>query len=111
MKRSKQIKVANQEDAFTEQDRRTMIEARKTAMRIAFEEGSVSADILREKFPGVKTLHRNAIGSIFKTEDFIWNGVKKSKTPERKSGLIGVYRLADEAIAFVSGQYERKKIA
>lgn len=111
MKRSKQIKVPNQEEAFSEQDRRTMIEARKTAMRIAYEEGGVAADVLREKFPGIKLLHRNALGSLFKTEDFIHQGFKKSKTPERRGGIIGTYGLTDEAIAFVEAQYRRKKIA
>jgi hypothetical protein len=100
-----------QPDLFTDQDQQRLVEARKVAMRIAFEEGSVSADLVREKFPLVESIHRNAIGSLFKTKEFIWNGVKKSRTPSRKGGLISVYRLTDEAIAFVEGQYARRKIA
>lgn len=88
-----------------------MIEARKTAMRIAFEEGSVAADILQDKFPGIKLLHRNALGSLFKTDDFVWQGVKKSNSPKRKKSLISVWSLTDEAIMFMEAQYRRRKIA
>lgn len=98
-------------DLFDEIERSRLIEARNVAMRIAFEEGSVSADQVREKFPLVESLHRNAIGSLFKTKDFIWNGVKKSRTPSRKGGMISVYRLTDEAAMMMEGKYNRRKIA
>ena len=100
-----------QSTLFTEQDRLRLLEARKVAMRIAFEEGSVSADLVREKFPLVESIHRNAIGALFKTKDFIWNGVKKSRTPSRKGGLISVYRLTEEAERHMESQYERRKLS
>lgn len=111
MKRSKRSKDPKQQRINFSEEESRLIEARKVAMRIAFEGGTVSADQVREKFPLVESLHKNAIGSLFKSPDFVWNGVKKSRTPSRKGGLISVYRLTEEAISFMAGQYARRKIA
>jgi hypothetical protein len=71
--------------------------ARRAAIRIAKEQGQVSSDEVRRECPITGSVHRKAMGSLFKTKDFIWSGVKKSTTKTRKGGMIGVYTLSDQA--------------
>ena len=103
----KNVKANNQLNAFDVDDAERLRQAREVAMRIAFEEGTVSADVVREKFPVVECLHRNAIGSLFKTNEFEFAGIKKSRTPSRKGGIIMTYRLTNDAEAMVRMNYSR----
>lgn len=97
-----------QPDLFTNEQRRYLEEARRVAMQIAYEQGSVSADDVREKFPTIEVLHRNAIGGLFKTSDFVHRGFKKSSTPSRKGGIICTYGLSENAEKFLRQQFKRK---
>jgi hypothetical protein len=85
---------AIQENLFNSKD--YLEAARKAAVRIARERGSVSFDEVRRECPIPGGFHRNIAGGIFKTKQFIWSGVKKSTTPSRKGGMIGVYTLREQ---------------
>lgn len=85
-----------QQEIFQRESEEWLAAARKVARRIATERGTVSSDDVRKQCPITGGIHRNAVGSIFKTRDFIWTGVKRSSTPSRKAGMIGVYMLRDQ---------------
>lgn len=69
--------------------------ARRVAVRLAREQGSVSADDLRAA--GVETpegVSFNIWGSVFNDSRFVFAGYCKSKRPEAHSNLIRRWSLA-----------------
>ena len=92
---------------FHEQDMKNLTEARNVALQIAYEQGSVAADDVRERCAALHELSRNAIGSLFKTPDFIWQGVKRSRAKKRRGGLISTYILSEEAKCVMVKKFQR----
>lgn len=87
------MRTNRQQDLFKSESNAWLSNARTIAKQIAVQKGFVSSDDVRLRFPLSGAIHRNIVGSLFKTKDFKWNGVKKSTTPSRKGGLISVYTL------------------
>jgi len=68
---------------------------RVQAVKIAREEGCVSADDIRSRFEIPSDVSRNALGSLFKSKEFIWFGTKKSTTPSRAGSIISVWKIKE----------------
>jgi hypothetical protein len=79
-------------DLFTTANEQWLNLARREAVRICQEEGSVSSDDVNKivPFTGVS---RNIIGAIFKGGQFRTIGTKKSTKPSRKGGVIYTWAL------------------
>jgi len=78
---------------FSELSQEWIKEKRIEAIKIAQENGEVSADDIRSRFDIPSYVSHNALGSLFKSKEFIWCGVKKSITPSRAGGMILVWAL------------------
>jgi len=78
---------------FSEASQTFIHRMRQEAIKIAQEQGEVSADDIRQRFEIPSDVSRNALGSLFKSKEFIWKGVKKSITPSRAGGMISVWAL------------------
>ena len=89
MKSTYQMQLFNESQEWLEA-------ARKAAIRIARENGQVSSDDVRKEVPITGAINHNVLGSLFKIKIFRWSGVKKSTTPKRKGGMIGVYTLREQ---------------
>ena len=105
----KRAKDHNQLNAFTSLADDWLRSARDLAKRIAFEEGSVTAEDINRRHPLPSGLHPNTMGKLFSVRDvFRWNGTKKSQTPSRKGGIISIWMLTDEATEQMKAFYYRK---
>ena len=105
MKR-RRFKDPSQDEIFSQEDRRIMVRAREKAIEIAYKDGTVSADKLREEFQDIHAMHTKAIGSIFKVKKiFIASGFKNSTSNSRKGGAIRIYRITDEVRRQKARQY------
>ena len=88
--------MTEQEDLFQGNSKQWLDAARRAALRIARERGQVSSDDVRKECPITGAINKNVSGSIFKTRQFVWSGVKRSTTPSRKGGMISVYTLREQ---------------
>jgi len=72
-------------------------EARQLAMEIAADEGEVSADRLRERYPHLPSASGSAWGALFRTlareGKLLLVGYRPSTTPSSHGRVVGVWRL------------------
>jgi hypothetical protein len=80
---------------FSESSQAFIHRMRDEAVKIAEENGEVSADDIRSRFEIPLDVSRNALGSLFKCSMFAWKGVKRSITPSRAGGMISVWALSN----------------
>jgi len=86
--------MTSQVNFLTEYDRNYLTEARRQAVRIALEEGQVSADKIQKVYPRPGFVNKNVCGGIFKNKGlFRWVGVKKSESLKRNGGMISIWEL------------------
>lgn len=108
MKRSP-VAQKNQMDLLGDEKMQWLSSARIAAQKIAFEDGSVTAEDIRRACPIPGWINKNVMGKLFADrKTFVWNGVKKSSTASRKGGLISVWMLTEEARLHWTSHYTRK---
>lgn len=69
--------------------------ARHVAQGIAEREGEVTADDVREVLAIPVGTHHSVMGALFKEPQWRRIGYRSSSQPQRKAGVIGVWRLQD----------------
>lgn len=92
--------MGKQLDAFSKQKSQEFLERMRTeAVKLATQYGEVSADDIRERHEIPHGVDPNVLGSLFKGGQFIWKGVKKSRTPSRAGSMISVWALKERRTA------------
>ena len=105
----RKVKDRTQLDMYEQQKQAWLDQARLVAQRIAYEEGSVTAEDIRVQCPIPGGIHRNTMGKIFADpKTFVSNGFKKSRTPSRNGAIICVWQLTEEARLHWMSHYKRK---
>lgn len=70
-----------------------LVRARHVAQRIAQRQGEVSADDVREVLSIPVDIHPSVMGALFRGPQWRRIGYRPSSQPQRKAGVIGVWRL------------------
>jgi hypothetical protein len=90
--------MQTQLDLYADDVQEYIRKAREYAIEWCKDGGEISADEIRERFPIPAEWSRkqhNALGSLFKTKDFITKGIKKSTTPSRAGSTIYTWTLSN----------------
>ncbi len=96
MKASKTLRVPNQEDAFSEQEKVKIRICQQVGVRAAIENTYVDASIIQRRCAVYREIHKKKQGRLLCNLRFLTMVSRKpSSIKSRKGGTIGVYKIND----------------